>query len=139
MTNSGDPTCREAARYGDRVPYQPWDVRREGSLWRVAGSDGAALAWFVGEGDARAFAEMAGPGSAEHGAWWRPEVGPDDAREVLGQIVRETWVQWAREQPDPKPSWLTPWEELDAGQREVDCRIGEALFEAGRQTGGSRA
>ncbi len=77
-----DAVCREA-RYGERVPYQPWDVRWEGGWWRVAGSDGAALAWFVGEGDARAFAEMAGPGAtpvaalrSEPGAL-ESEVGDD--------------------------------------------------------------
>lgn len=53
-------------------------------------------------------------------------------RESLGRLVRETWVAWAREQPDPKPSWLLPWEELDQGQREVDMRIGAALFERSR-------
>jgi hypothetical protein len=51
-------------------------------------------------------------------------------REDLGRIVRETWVAWAREQPDPKPSWLTDWDDLDAGQREVDMRIGEAVAAA---------
>jgi hypothetical protein len=48
-------------------------------------------------------------------------------RERLGRLVRETWVAWALEQPDAKPSWLVPWEELDDGQREVDIRIGEAV------------
>lgn len=48
-------------------------------------------------------------------------------RESLGRLVREVWVQWATEQSDPKPSWLTGWDELDDGQREVDMRIGEAL------------
>lgn len=48
-------------------------------------------------------------------------------RDHLGRVVRETWVAWAREQPDPKPSWLTGWDQLDAGQREVDKRIGEAI------------
>lgn len=52
--------------------------------------------------------------------------------EQLGQIVRDTWVKWAAEQPDPKPSWLTPWSELDDGQREVDMRIGEAIADAER-------
>lgn len=47
-------------------------------------------------------------------------------------MVRQVWVQWASEQPDPKPSWLLPWEALDDGQREVDMRIGEKLFEAGQ-------
>ena len=47
--------------------------------------------------------------------------------EALGRLVRETWVAWAHEQPDPKPSWLVPWDELDDGQREVDMRIGAAV------------
>lgn len=48
-------------------------------------------------------------------------------REDLGRLVRETWVAWAGEQPGPKPSWMTGWDELDDGQREVDMRIGEAV------------
>jgi hypothetical protein len=54
------------------------------------------------------------------------EGTPPDLREPLGRIVRETWVAWAKEQDDPKPGWLTGWDELDAGQREVDMRIGHA-------------
>ena len=27
-----------------------------------------------------------------------------DPREPLGHLVREVWVAWAKEQPDPKPS-----------------------------------
>lgn len=50
-----------------------------------------------------------------------------DDREDLGRLVRETWVAWAKEQRDPKPSWLTGWDELDAGQREVDMLIGHAV------------
>ena len=51
-------------------------------------------------------------------------------REHFGKLVRETWVAWASGQPDPKPSWLVPWEELDDGQREVDMRIGAAVAAA---------
>ena len=50
-------------------------------------------------------------------------------REALGRRVREVWVEWAREQPDPKPSHLVGWDDLDEGNREVDMRIGEALAE----------
>ena len=57
------------------------------------------------------------------------DVVPAAATE-LGRLVRETWVQWASEQPSPKPSWLTPWDDLDGGQREVDTRIGEAVAAA---------
>lgn len=50
-----------------------------------------------------------------------------DHRDVLGELVRDVWVAWAREQPNPKPSWLVPWDELDEASKEVDRRIGEAL------------
>jgi hypothetical protein len=50
-------------------------------------------------------------------------------REALGRRVREVWVEWAREQPGPKPSHLVGWDDLDEGNREVDMRIGEALAE----------
>jgi len=53
--------------------------------------------------------------------------------EALGALVRSVWVEWAREQPNPKPSWLIPWEDLDPGQREVDMRIGEAVAAAERK------
>ena len=60
---------------------------------------------------------------------------PAEPRELVGRMVRQEWVEWAKEQPNPKPSWLIPWEELDDGQREVDMRIGETLFEVGRKAG----
>jgi hypothetical protein len=44
--------------------------------------------------------------------------------EKLGRIVRATWVECASSQPDPKPSWLLPWEMLDEFQREVDRQMG---------------
>jgi hypothetical protein len=59
---------------------------------------------------------------------------PAEPRELLGRLVRQAWLKWAREQPEQKPSWLVPWEELDDGQREVDMRIGDALFDAGVQS-----
>lgn len=51
-------------------------------------------------------------------------------REQLGQIVRAEWVKWAQEQPNPKPSHLVLWEELDEANKEVDRRIGEAIAAA---------
>ncbi|UKD55127.1 DUF2283 domain-containing protein [Amycolatopsis sp. FU40] len=57
---------------------------------------------------------------------------PRQSRELLGRWVRQIWTQWANEQTAPKPSWLVPWERLDDGQREVDMRIGEALYEIGQ-------
>lgn len=58
----------------------------------------------------------------------RPPAYDDaSAREWLGIVVREAWTAWAREQPAPKPSWLTPWEQLTEPEREADRRIGEAV------------
>jgi uncharacterized membrane protein YccC len=52
-----------------------------------------------------------------------------DPREPLGRLVRQTWVRWASEQRRPKRSWLVGWDQLDAGQREVDMRIGDAVYQ----------
>ncbi len=51
---------------------------------------------------------------------------------VLGRSVRRIWVEWARRQPFAKPSWLTPWAQLDAGQQEVDTLIGTGVVNADR-------
>lgn len=47
--------------------------------------------------------------------------------EELGKLVREVWIQWAREQPTIKEHWLTPWECLSESDKEVDRRIGLAI------------
>jgi hypothetical protein len=52
-------------------------------------------------------------------------------RDLLGQLVRHVWVEWAKEQPNPKASWLLPWEKLSDADREVDRRIGAVLFRLG--------
>jgi hypothetical protein len=57
---------------------------------------------------------------------------PKSDYEMLGQAVREEWVKWAKEQPNPKPSWLVPWEGLSEADREVDRRIGRRLANIGR-------
>jgi hypothetical protein len=51
----------------------------------------------------------------------------------LGRMVREVWIEWAREQPNPKPSWLLSWEEIEESDREVDRRIGLRLYDRGFQ------
>ena len=51
-------------------------------------------------------------------------------REALGRMVRETWVEFAKTQPKPKPHHLAPWEELDEPNKEVDRLIGERLRRA---------
>jgi len=48
-------------------------------------------------------------------------------RETLGQLVRQTWIVWAKTQPHPKPHWLTPWEKLPDEMKEVDRQIGDAF------------
>jgi hypothetical protein len=48
-------------------------------------------------------------------------------RDTLGREVRRIWIEWAMEQPDPKSSWLLPWEALSESDREVDRRIGEGV------------
>jgi hypothetical protein len=45
-------------------------------------------------------------------------------REYLGSVVRETWIHWARVQPNAKPSWVVPYEELREPDKEVDRQIG---------------
>lgn len=48
-------------------------------------------------------------------------------REQLGRFVREAWVRWAETQPNPKPSWLVPYDELSEPDKEADRQIGEAV------------
>ena len=54
-------------------------------------------------------------------------------REALGRLVREVWVECARELPGPKPSHLLPWDDLDDWNKEVDRRIGERVAAAGQE------
>jgi len=66
----------------------------------------------------------------------RPSVGSDFAvkrigdrdRERLGRLVRSAWLEWAREQLDPHPSWLTPWDEMSESGKEADRRVGEVVY-----------
>lgn len=48
-------------------------------------------------------------------------------REELGKAVREIWIKWAREQPNPKEAWLLPWDELTEPEKEIDRRIGAQI------------
>ena len=41
--------------------------------------------------------------------------------------MRRAWIEWAKEQPNPKPHWLREWTELSEAEREVDRRIGERV------------
>jgi len=55
-------------------------------------------------------------------------VSSADHRERLGRRVREVWIAWAERQPDPKPSWLVPYDELSEADKEADRCIGVALW-----------
>lgn len=55
--------------------------------------------------------------------------------DTLGRLVREAWVQWAMEQPDPKPSWLVPYDELSPADQEADRQIGQAVWSVAYLTG----
>ncbi len=62
-----------------------------------------------------------------------PMIGNSAARpsrELLGRLVREAWVRWARTQQNPKPSWLVPYDELSEPDKEADRHIGESVFDA---------
>lgn len=48
--------------------------------------------------------------------------------EKLGRRVREVWVKWAKEQENPKKSWLVEYDDLDEKDKEVDRRIGLAIW-----------
>ena len=58
-----------------------------------------------------------------------------EKREQLGKMVRDVWISWASEQKDPKLSWLVSWEVLSEPDKEVDRRIGEALYNYGWEEG----
>lgn len=51
-------------------------------------------------------------------------VQADDA----GQVIRTAWMEWARTQPSPKPSWLVPWDQLSEADRDADRHIAEVLL-----------
>lgn len=56
-------------------------------------------------------------------------------RDDLGRRVRAVWIAWATHQPEPKPSWLVPYEDLDEADKEADRRIGSALWGDGFAAG----
>lgn len=62
--------------------------------------------------------------------WWDGSDGDqnENLREHLGRALRAAWLAWARRQPNPKPSWLLPWEDLPAEHQEVDMCMAEAVL-----------
>lgn len=49
-------------------------------------------------------------------------------RDILGKIVRDAWIRWAGDQPNPKPSWLVPYDDLSESDKEADRQIAEAVL-----------
>lgn len=49
------------------------------------------------------------------------------SRDQLGRFVRDAWISWAKEQPNPKPSWLVPYDDLAEADKEADRIIGERV------------
>lgn len=58
------------------------------------------------------------------------DAEPRLSTESLGRLVREVWIEWAKAQPDPKPSWLVPWAELDERDKDADRQIAGAIRDA---------
>lgn len=58
---------------------------------------------------------------------WTALKGDEAGRELGGKLVRDLWIEWAREQPNPKPSWLIPWSELPEPDKEADRQIYEGI------------
>jgi hypothetical protein len=54
-------------------------------------------------------------------------------RDQRGQFIATGWIaQIHRHIADPKPSYVTPWEELPSWQRETDADIFDTLEQAMR-------
>lgn len=49
-------------------------------------------------------------------------------RDRLGRMVRDLWIGWAERQPNPKASWLVPYDELSESDKEADRVIGEGMM-----------
>ncbi|HEX3640625.1 MAG TPA: hypothetical protein VHV10_04990 [Ktedonobacteraceae bacterium] len=50
-------------------------------------------------------------------------------REEGGRLVRLAWIRWAKQQPDPKFSWLVEWDDprFPEADREADRQIWDAI------------
>ena len=111
----------------DGRPVEPFDLahaRAAAVLWQEGrGSADTAASWLMG---AVQTIERLSAAPAD-------DAVPKD-RDALGEQVRIAWVNWAKQQAAPKPSWLADWDDLDDGQREVDMRIGATVAAMARAT-----
>jgi hypothetical protein len=99
-----------------------WDAKTFAYNYEPAGTPETAL-------------EAPAPDDSGRSLTTRPEksrvhagASSPDGSEALGRLVREVWVTYVRDTiPDPKPSWVAPWDDLDGFQREAHMRIGHAV------------
>ncbi len=145
-------TCKSCFKCSEVVVVTVRDER--GSEWRgssvrrcandqcwhiVDGTHEDRLTWISNVYDYKYFGDyelspeqLAAVFEAKNLATGLPDVGngardlPYD-RDTLGRFVREAWVRWAETQPEPKPSWLLPYDELSEADKEADRQIGEAI------------
>lgn len=69
------------------------------------------------------------------GEYARMTAATADLRNALGRRVREVWIEWAKTQPNPKPSWLVSYDDLSEADKEADRCIGSALHGDGIEVG----
>lgn len=56
------------------------------------------------------------------------EIAPAWRVETWAEAIREAWVAWAKGQPNPKPSWLVPWDKCDEQTKDADRYIARYLL-----------
>lgn len=105
--------------------------------WVTAACAGAGCEDWGYRGPEDAAAPVIEDHEAVHGIWEQTrgstpvtvirDIPGESERERAGRIVREVWVQDARERGDTKPAHLVPWPELNAQDRRIDERIGQVL------------
>lgn len=121
-----------AAAAGNATDLQPDDVRLLREAARALSADRGEADGYTSYGEFRWACDCDDRMRAEWTPVWTTPPSPAESaeqwdRENLGIIVRDEWMAWAREQPNIKTSWLTPWTLLTEPEREVDRRIGERI------------
>jgi hypothetical protein len=58
---------------------------------------------------------------------WSHRLDPD----MLGMTVRNTWLEWAKTQPNMDKTQLLSWEELSSEDKDIARKIGLAVVNVG--------
>jgi len=117
-SRTAQPIGEDAANGAMTAAYEAW-LRQE----RARRADFNSLAASWARSAWKACASLTAEKVAGQDQSWLPVIN----REFLGRVVREAWVKWAQQQPNPKPSWLVPYDELSEPDKEADRQIGEAV------------